>query len=408
MIALVLVGRDRGRRGGRPERPRHEQADQGPVHRRRAPTSSPSRCGRARCRSRWSRKAAWRARRTRTSTATSRAATTIIRITPEGTRVKKGEIVCELDSAALKDQLINQRITTKSAEANFHERQADPRGGRDRRRANTRRASSCRTSPTVEGEIKLAESDLSRAEDRLDWATRMFEKGYVSMATKVSEELNFKKAQFTLEQAQSKKKVLVEYTKDKTIKELESEVEKAHSDELAKQATWELEKSKENEAREADRRLHAHRPDRRPGRLRQRSQPGVRQQPAADRGRRDGPRAAEDHQHPRHHPDAGQRQGPRVADRQDQARHEGADPGRRLRRPAARRRRSRTSPPCPTRPTSSAPTSRSTRPRSGSIDPLAGPPAGHDGRGEDPGRPAGQCAERSGAGDPRSSMARTT
>ena len=42
-----------------------------------------------------------------------------------------------------------------------------------------------------------------------------------------------------------KKSVLVKYTKDKTIKELESEVEKARSDELAKQATWELEKGKE-------------------------------------------------------------------------------------------------------------------------------------------------------------------
>ena len=39
--------------------------------------------------------------------------------------------------------------------------------------------------------------------------------------------------------------MLVDYTKGKTIKELESEVEKARSDELAKKATWELEKSKE-------------------------------------------------------------------------------------------------------------------------------------------------------------------
>ena len=38
---------------------------------------------------------------------------------PEGSPVKKGQIVCELDSAALKDQLINQRITVKSAEANY-------------------------------------------------------------------------------------------------------------------------------------------------------------------------------------------------------------------------------------------------------------------------------------------------
>ena len=39
---------------------------------------------------------------------------------------------------------------------------------------------------TVEGEIKLAESDLSRSEDRLDWARRMYEKGYVSLATRTS------------------------------------------------------------------------------------------------------------------------------------------------------------------------------------------------------------------------------
>src|SRR5207253_2774123 len=45
--------------------------------------------------------------------------TTIIKIVAEGSQVKKGDVVCELDSAALKDQLINQRITTKSAEANF-------------------------------------------------------------------------------------------------------------------------------------------------------------------------------------------------------------------------------------------------------------------------------------------------
>ena len=52
---------------------------------------------------------------------------------PKGTKVKKGDLVCELDSAALYDQLVNQRITTKSAEANLPERQADARGGRDRR-----------------------------------------------------------------------------------------------------------------------------------------------------------------------------------------------------------------------------------------------------------------------------------
>jgi HlyD family secretion protein len=100
---------------------------------------------------------------------------------------------------------------------------------------------------TVEGEIKLAESDVMRGGDRLAWARRMFDKGYVSMATKVSEELNFKKAQFSLEQAQSKKKVLEDYTRAKTIKELKSEVKKARADELDKRVAW-----KQAEALEAE------------------------------------------------------------------------------------------------------------------------------------------------------------
>src|SRR5262249_31819481 len=44
---------------------------------------------------------------------------TIIRLVPEGTRVKKGDLVCELDSAGLKDQLINQTIVKKRAEAAY-------------------------------------------------------------------------------------------------------------------------------------------------------------------------------------------------------------------------------------------------------------------------------------------------
>ena len=170
--------------------------------------------------------------------------TTIITIKPEGTPVKKGDIVCELDSASLKDQLTNQQITTKSAAANYENAKLT-REVAEIAVVEYEEGIFKQDYATVEGEIKLAESDLSRSEDRLDWARRMFVKGYVSEATRVSEELTLKKARFAKEQAESKKKVLVDYTKGKTIKELRSEVEKARSDELAKKATYELENSKE-------------------------------------------------------------------------------------------------------------------------------------------------------------------
>ena len=45
--------------------------------------------------------------------------TTIIMILPEGTQVTKGELVCELDSRHAPDNLTNQEITTKRAEADL-------------------------------------------------------------------------------------------------------------------------------------------------------------------------------------------------------------------------------------------------------------------------------------------------
>ncbi len=99
----------------------------------------------------------------------------------------------------------------------------------------------------VGAEINSAESDLIRSTERTDWAQRMFKKGYVSQATKVSEELSLNKSRFALEQVQSKRKILVEYTRSKTAKELRTAVAKARLDELDRLTTWEQEKIRETE-----------------------------------------------------------------------------------------------------------------------------------------------------------------
>lgn len=170
--------------------------------------------------------------------------TTIISIVPEGKRVSKGELVCELDSAALRDQLTNQVITTKGAEAAYQNAKL------------TREVAEIavieymegiykQERETAQGEIALADSDRKRAEDRLEWSSRMYDKGYISLGQNMADKLTLQRSIFSLEQAQTKLKVLEKYTFDKTVKELKSEVEKARSDELAKQSTWELEKTKE-------------------------------------------------------------------------------------------------------------------------------------------------------------------
>ena len=108
------------------------------------------------------------------------------------------------------------------------------------------------------GELKLAESDLERAKEGITNAKeRLARIKNVSRGTStdlaneylfedrvVVAELQERKAVYAIELARSKLKVLEEFTKDKTVKELRARVFLARSDELAKKATWELEQGK--------------------------------------------------------------------------------------------------------------------------------------------------------------------
>jgi len=170
--------------------------------------------------------------------------TTIITILPEGSNVTKGQLVCELDSSTLSDNLTNQRITTQGAESSFLNARLT-REVADIAVNEYKEGIYRQEMETAKGEIALAQSDLKRAEDRLDWSKKMLLKKYISEAANLADKLSLQKSSFSLEQAKTKLNVLNKFTYSKTIKELESEVKKTRSDELAKQATWELEKAKE-------------------------------------------------------------------------------------------------------------------------------------------------------------------
>lgn len=161
--------------------------------------------------------------------------TLVITSVADGTRVEKGTIICELDPSELRDRLATEEIAVRGAEA-------DVQATRIAREVAVMAISEYKNGIFVqqfaatEREIKLAETKLSRAEDQLDWCRRMFEKGYVSMAEKVSNELALKETRFAVEKAQSQKQVLLEYSKAKTIKALTGAIEAARARELVKLA----------------------------------------------------------------------------------------------------------------------------------------------------------------------------
>jgi HlyD family secretion protein len=189
--------------------------------------------------------------------------TTIIMIKPEGTPVKKGDIVCQLDSASLKDRLINQKITTKAAEANYENarltREVAEFAVREYEVGTLKQERSA-----LSGVVAVAQSAIQKAEARLERARgarkrlsdMLAAKGVSASATDVMAALDVEDridaAEQTLltertaiELANSKRELLEKYTSGKTINELKGNVGRKRMDELAKQATYSLEKSKE-------------------------------------------------------------------------------------------------------------------------------------------------------------------
>jgi RNA polymerase sigma factor (sigma-70 family) len=189
--------------------------------------------------------------------------TTIISILPEGTSVKKGQLVGELDSSVLQDRLRNQRIATLASQALHQSAQ------RNREVAQIAVSAYVEGSykqelETVLGEITAARSAIPNAETRLARTRRASErlnhllsaKGEAATAAEIVAGLDLEdridvaeqtllRDRMALERAMASRHVLEIYTRDKTVKELQIVAENAKSNELAKQQTWELEKDKE-------------------------------------------------------------------------------------------------------------------------------------------------------------------
>ncbi len=159
--------------------------------------------------------------------------------------------------ADVEDLAINQEITVKSAEANYENAKLT-REVAEIGVVEYEEGIFPQDRATAEGELKLFESDLSRATDRIQLANDQLAKirtasdGSIydlalefSFEDRVSEsELQETKARIAVAKAQSKLDLLSKFTKARRIKEVQIAVEKDRATELAKQAQWEREKFK--------------------------------------------------------------------------------------------------------------------------------------------------------------------
>jgi HlyD family secretion protein len=189
--------------------------------------------------------------------------TTILSILPEGTKVKKGDKVVELDCAALRDRLKNQQIFTKKSEAAYQNtllaRQTAELALKEYQDGTYKYEQSVLISA-----IAATKSGIVRAEERLERTrrARKLVQGLISskatpatpadivaeldLAERVdAAELTLLHEKAALELAETKLDLLQKYTRPRVSADLQSNTEAKRSNELATKTTYELEKEKE-------------------------------------------------------------------------------------------------------------------------------------------------------------------
>ncbi|MDW8222278.1 MAG: hypothetical protein RMJ82_04945 [Gemmatales bacterium] len=155
-------------------------------------------------------------------------ATTIKWVIPDGSQVRKGDLICLLDDSALKEQYKDQEIVVAEKHALLVQAEKDreivlSQNKSDLENAeNNVRLAEIDLKKFLEGDIEqkrkdvlgrisIAESELAQWRDRFSWTVRMVKLGYVSVSQAQADEARLRSAQINLEKLLEEKRVLDEY-----------------------------------------------------------------------------------------------------------------------------------------------------------------------------------------------------
>jgi len=199
--------------------------------------------------------------------------TTILEIVPEGTYVRPGDVLVRLDSSLLENERTAQLINCNNSKAALIQAQRvletaqislqEYIGGQSKARKQATETTDAAPTATTDGaddgkskagtyeqakqaidnEIYLAKEDLSKAEQYLEYSKRLAAKGFISSVQLRNDAFAVDKYKNALEIAETKLHVLQNFTKEKTIVQLEADIKTAEAKLDAARATHELDKA---------------------------------------------------------------------------------------------------------------------------------------------------------------------
>ncbi len=191
--------------------------------------------------------------------------TTIVSVVPEGTTVKKGELLVELDSSSLKEKIANQEVSVQNADGAYAKSKEDLQiqkltmeGAVQDAVLKVEFAESDlekykegdwpQQKRAIEARVTISQEEIQRAQDRLNWTRKLEATGYATKDELKADLLTVKRQEITISQAEEELKIATRYEYPKKVRILEAGVDSAKLGLLqAKQKAASTIKSYEND-----------------------------------------------------------------------------------------------------------------------------------------------------------------
>jgi HlyD family secretion protein len=169
--------------------------------------------------------------------------TRIISILPEGTAVKAGELVCELDSAAFRDEVAVQLVRYAQAESWLHRAETslvvaemELRQYRDGVMPQDIRV--------LKQYIQNCLTDQEQKLITLEWSLDMQRQGLRSGPQVLGDRLAEERTRIALDEAREMQRRLLEFTAPRILKSLEAKIEAVRSDLLSQKSAFQVEEER--------------------------------------------------------------------------------------------------------------------------------------------------------------------
>lgn len=168
---------------------------------------------------------------------------TILEVVPEGTQVQPGDVLVRLDSSALEQERISQQIAVNTSESVVVQSQNTLDAAKIAR-IEYLEGTFKQEEKLILGEVFVAEQNLRSAQLSFESAQRLAAKNIVTSLQLEGAQFAVDKARNELEAAQTKLMVLRQYTKEKMLKQFDSDIATAAAKLNADKSVYQIELDK--------------------------------------------------------------------------------------------------------------------------------------------------------------------